>query len=443
MSLRLRFTLYLVISHLLFGIAGVYLMMNRSFWLLTFEAAFVISLATGLKLVSNLIGKIELINSGSQFIHDGDFTSRFIEVGQSEVDRLVRIYNSMIDHLREERTRLEEQNLLLEKLMAASPAGILIMDFDGRITQTNPSARAILQLEHSEMEGKTLVEMAHPILDEAEKLNTGQSHVLPISGLRRVMLQKSEFLDRGFSRSFLIIEELTEEIRKSEKAAYERLIRLMSHEVNNTVGAAGSLLHSCLNYSSQIREADRGDFENAINVVIQRTTQLGRFMRSFADIVKLPKPVKEPTNVLQLLEGIVSLFRAECLDRNITVSWETSAMKPIVDLDRVQMEQVFLNIVKNAIEAIDKDGVITIRCNEDMVIIEDTGTGIDPEAGKHLFTPFFSTKEFGQGIGLTLVREVLESHKFDFSLTCEPERTTRFRIQFLAPGSSGGNSFID
>jgi hypothetical protein len=103
-------------------------------------------------------------------------------------------------------------------------------------------------------------------------------------------MPKSRFLDRGFHRHFVLMEELTEELRQSEKAAYEKLIRLMSHEVNNSVASANSLLHSCLNYKDQLEVEDREDYEVALAVVISRTEQLNAFMKSFADVVRLLKP---------------------------------------------------------------------------------------------------------------------------------------------------------
>ena len=103
-------------------------------------------------------------------------------------------------------------------------------------------------------------------------------------------VQRGTFLDRGFARSFLLLEELTEELRQSEKAAYEKLIRMMSHEVNNSVGASSSLLQSSLSYSAQLSGDDRADFERALQIAIDRMGQLNVFMRSFADVVRLPPP---------------------------------------------------------------------------------------------------------------------------------------------------------
>ena len=102
------------------------------------------------------------------------------------------------------------------------------------------------------------------------------------------------FLDRGFPRSFLLVEELTEELRQFERAAYEKLIRVMSHEVNNTVAASNSLLHSSLTYAGELDPANRHDFEQAIGIVIERTEQLSSFMRRFADVFRLPPPLLQP-----------------------------------------------------------------------------------------------------------------------------------------------------
>ncbi len=96
------------------------------------------------------------------------------------------------------------------------------------------------------------------------RLEPGQARVVAIEGARRVRCLMGTFMDRGFSRSFVVLEELTEELREVEKAAYEKLIRMLSHEVNNTVAASTSLLSSCLNYAAQIDPADRDDFETAL-----------------------------------------------------------------------------------------------------------------------------------------------------------------------------------
>ncbi len=434
MSLRLKLLLYLITVHLLFAGVAIYLLLQHRFWLLAVEAVFLLSLFIGLRLIKNLFGTIELINTGAQFISDGDFTARFREVGQPELDQLVQVYNRMVDQLRDERTRLQEQNYFLDKVMRASPSGIVTFDFDGRISMTNPSAARMLQVENDAIIGKTLVELHSPFADDLNNLQIGESRIVALPGRRRVKCQKSQFLDRGFTRDFILMEELTEELRQSEKAAYTKLIRLMSHEVNNSVGSANSLLHSCLHYKEQLAGEDRADFETALGVVISRTDQLNRFMKSFADVVRLPAPHLQPGDVVQLVKAIALLMREEFAGREIEVKWDVQTPLDDIAMDEAQMEQVFVNILKNAAEAIGSRGTITIctgnQGRKRFVTIGDSGSGIAPEARANLFTPFFSTKEYGQGIGLTLVQEILDNHKFEFSLESEETQATRFIIYF-------------
>ncbi len=434
MSLRLKFIFYLILIHLLFAGVAVYLLSKNRVWLLAVEAVFIVSLYVGLRLIRHLFNTIELINTGAQFIQDNDFTSRFSEVGQQELDRLVKVYNKMADHLREERIRMQEQNYFLDRVLTASPSGVVTLDFDGRVTTLNLAAERMFQEPAANLIGRKFSELNTPFAGALDDLKPGEARIIPMLGRRRVKCQRSQFLDRGFTRDFILMEELTEELRLVEKTAYEKVIRMMSHEVNNSVGSANSLLHSCLNYSGQLRGEDREDFETALGVVIGRTDHLNAFMRNFADVFRLAPPNLQSCDVGKLIEGVAFLFKAECARRRIDLRFETGDQPCFAQMDRGQMEQVFVNVLKNSIEAIGEDGRITIRAGgqagKSFIVIEDTGCGISPAAQANLFTPFFSTKGDGQGIGLTLVQEILDGHGFEFSLESQPEEPTRFTIWF-------------
>jgi nitrogen fixation/metabolism regulation signal transduction histidine kinase len=441
LSLRLRhkFILYLLLIHLAFAAVAIFLLWDDRLWLLAVEGFFALSFILALKLFRALFQPLDLVMTGVEFMKDKDLTSKFNEVGQPEMDKLITVYNKMIDHLREERTRLQEQHYFMDKILKISPSGIMTFDFDEKIAMLNPTAEKMLQSHAENLIGKTLVELHAPFAEALHRLNVGESQVIPLQGRRRVKCQKSHYLDRGFSRNFILMEELTEELRRSEKAAYEKLIRMMSHEVNNSIGAVNSLLHSFLNYKNQLRDDDRKDYETALQVAIARTDHLNAFMRSFADVVRLPLPKRQPCDVQELLENISLLMSAESQKRGIIWKWVIEEpLEPIL-MDKNQMEQVFVNIIKNAMEAIGTDGTITVRMGKkgrkEFVIIEDTGGGLTPETRANLFTPFFSTKENGQGIGLTMIQEILSQHRFEFSLDSQPGQTTQFAIYFnTAPG---------
>lgn len=427
------FIFYLIAAHLLFAAISGFILFHDRKWLILIELLLVLSLLAGIRLIRHFSGTLDLLRTGTDFIAEQDFSSQFSPVGQSDLDQLVTVYNHMIVQLRQERLRLQEQHYFLDKIITASPLGIVTLDFEGRIDMVNPAAARILEHPGQPLKGLPLEGLVSPFNRTLPELAMGESRIISVGGWRLLKCQKAQFFDRGFSRVFLLLEELTGELRQSEKASYEKLIRLMSHEVNNTVAAASSLLQSCLTFAGQLRAGDRGDYEMALHAVINRAGELNSFMKRFADVVRLPKPIPKPCDLQELLEDLRILLRSELNQRQVAWEWDLQAPLPPIPLDRSLMEQALLNIIRNALEAIETCGIITVRlfmvgeCPG--LTIADNGAGIPPDAASQLFTPFFSTKLNGQGIGLTLVREIMESHHFRFSLE-SMDGETRFTILF-------------
>ena len=437
LSLRGRFILYLLAVHAAAALAGVLLIARQQTWawLLLLEAFLVLSFALGVLLVTRLFRALAFVGDSAQFLDDGEYTTRFTAVGQPEVDRLIGIYNRMIDHLRRERQRVEEQHYFLSRILEVSPAGIVVLDFDGRVELANPAAARLLQVAADGLRGRLPGTSGLALLAAAADLEAGEARVLAVPVGRRVRVLRGAFTDRGFPRSFILLEELTEELRRSEKAAYEKLIRMMSHEVNNSVGASSSLLQSSLAYAPHLPAGDRDDFERAVRIAIERLARLNAFMRSFADVVRLPPPVRQPADLVDILRSIEGLTSAERARRRI--AWRTAATDVgVLPLDRVQIEHALLNVVKNAIEAIGEDGTIAVTVARDgarvRLTVEDSGPGIEDHVREQLFTPFFTTKPDGQGVGLTMVQEILQNHGAEFSLDSAPGGPTRFTALFEA-----------
>lgn len=437
MTLRLKFLIYLVTLHSVFAACVVWFLWDRRVWLIAIEVFFVVSLSVGVWLLRAYFGPLKLIDSGAQYLKDGDFATRFRETGQKDMDRLVDVYNRMVDKLREERIRNEEQEQLLRKVMAESPGGVLTLDVDGKVDTVNPAAEALLNTDAAAMIGRPLDELGTRFAQELARIPRDESRLLSVRGRRRVRCQAATFMDRGFPRRFFILDELTDELHKTEKHAYEKLIRMMSHEVNNTSGAVQSLLQSCLVYRRQLAGEDREDFAQALEVAIQRTANLDQFMRGFANVVRLPQPVLQPSNPWEIASQVGLLFRDQCKASEIIWREEIESDLPQVDCDPVQLEQVLLNVAKNAVEAIQatkESGEIVVRGvrqgRRSLLAVCDSGPGLSPEVQAHLFTPFFTTREKGQGIGLTMVQEILLAHGFDFTLENRAPTGARFTIVF-------------
>jgi len=417
-SLRAKIVAYLILIHGVLAVISYFVLRENRLWLLAVEALFALSIALGFLLVRSFFVPLELIRTGAELISERDFTSQFRPVGQPEMDALIEIYNRMIGRLREERLKAQEQHYFLDRILNASPAGIVTLDFDGHVSLLNPSASELLGLSEEESLGRDLAELPGDGAGLAE-VPLGESRVLT-HGRRRLKVAHAELFDRGFPRGFLILEELTEELRASEKAAYGKLIRMMSHEVNNSVGPVSSLLDSFRGYSDQLGDEDRQDFTNAVTVAITRLERLGAFVNGFAEVVRLPAPDRRPCDVRQLLDEILVLLRPELERRHIQCTWEKAEPLAPIDLDRNQFEQVLVNVLKNAMESIGEDGQIALRLawesTRPVLRIADTGPGIPEEIRSLLFTPFFSTKRDGRGLGLTLIQEILTRHGFDFGL---------------------------
>jgi nitrogen fixation/metabolism regulation signal transduction histidine kinase len=348
------------------------------------------------------------------------------------MDVLIEVYNRMIETLREERLRHEEQNLLLGKLINASPSGIIILDFDGQIELMNPAAEDFLQVSGVDVIGEPMKAIAGIWGKTIDQLNLDENAVLTLSGLKIYRIQKAAFLDRGFKQHFILIESLSEEIIKSERKSYENVIRMMSHEVNNSVGAVNSILNSSLDFFNNMT-GDQSDFADAIRIAIRRNQHLNKFMSNFAEVVHIPEPVRSKTDLHKVIQDVKTLVSSDYQDKKVNWSWELTDGEFVIDSDIHQMEQVLVNILKNALEAVEDNGNITIITGTEPVkklIIRDNGRGVSPEIRDRIFSPFFSTKKTGQGIGLTLVREILLNHGFSFNLETNSEGCTDFSIMF-------------
>jgi signal transduction histidine kinase len=229
-----------------------------------------------------------------------------------------------------------------------------------------------------------------------------------------------------------MMEELTSEILAAEKNVYGKVIRMMAHEVNNTIGPVNSIMQSALKTEALWVDSKSEMVKGALQVALDRNQNLNMFIRNFADLVKLPEANRKQTDLHALVTSVASLMTAKAEEKNIKLQLLIPSEPYYIMADVQQMEQALINIVKNAIEAIGENGEVKfiVYPSKKQLIISDTGKGISAEQSEQLFTPFFSTKKDGQGIGLTLVREILANHGFEFSLKTAAHKVTEFTIWF-------------
>jgi len=375
-----------------------------------------------------VVKPLQIIGNGMELLREQDFSSRLSDVGQVEADHIVHIFNRMMEQLKNERLRLREQNHFLDLLIDASPMGVLIISLDSEVSQCNPMALKILSLSLTEIKNRKLSEIDSPLVTEILDIPRGESKTIRLNDSNIYKCTHSSFINHGFPHSFFLIETLTEEVIKAEKRAYEKVIRMIAHEVNNTTAGITSTLDTIEDALTEIDHTE--DIREVMRVCIERCFSMSRFITRFADVVKIPEPHLTPVDLNELVFTCKRFMEGMCADRNIKLTLEETTL-PKINLDASLFEQVLVNIIKNSVESIEQNGAITIRTLSPCTIeIVDNGKGISKETEEKIFSPFFSTKPNGQGIGLIFIREVLSRHGCTFSLRTYADGLTRFKIMF-------------
>lgn len=362
--------------------------------------------------VRAVLKPLHAVENGMYLLKDQDFSSRLRRTGQPDADRVVALYNRLIESMKAERLKSQEQNRFLSLVVNASPLGIAVCDFDGNITETNRAWNA----------------MQSPALTKAiDALTDGDSQTVRLADALIVRISKLWFMDSGFRRRFILVEKLTDEISAAEKQMFNKIVRTIGHEVNNTLGSVISVLDS-------LGGMHQGDsFVSDVIVSSEKScVNLVNFVRGYADIVKLPPVSPEPVCLDEWMDGILPTLKSLAPD-NVTVSLTTRPSTVQVSIDPMLMERVMINIVRNAAESIGErpDGHIEITMESGKIKVTDNGAGISDEAATKLFTPFFSTKRPDRGLGLMLIADILRAHHARFSLSTAPDtRLTTFAIEF-------------
>ena len=471
MSLRARLLTYLAGLHaVLFALVAL-LWHSTPLLFIAAEAGLLASLAGGFFLLRQALEPLSYTRRFRDLLQDQQYANRLTPASEPELDELVNLFNTLLATLHRERLEIGEQQGFLDRLLEATPSAVLVFDFDGAVSLLNASAASLLGLEQAQgkplaawMDGRAT--LAHDLDERArarsldliaqlDALPLGERRLLTDPEGRRFRAQRGQFYDRGFAREFLMVEELTVELERSERAAYEKLIRVLAHEVNNTVAATGSVLESLLYYAKQLAPRDAEDFTTAVVAVRRRNVSLGEFIERFTRVVKMPEPELRPVSLKEVMDDILWLNREQCAARGIAIAWSRCDHVPPQKIDRQLMEQALLNIVKNAVEAIDAQhaadggsgGFIRIGLEDEgervRLSVTDSGRQLAAGGAGHVFTPFFSTKKGGQGIGLMFVREVLNRHGCTFSLAPHEDGESRFDIWFnkgTVPARQGGST---
>jgi PAS domain S-box-containing protein len=342
---------------------------------------------------------LRLLASLLQGLREGDYGSR-VRPGAGPAGEVWREFNALAARLGGEERRGLETDALLSQLLGGLELGVLIIDEQDRLVELNPAAEQLLGKPPSELIGRGTAELGlsdwlgrpAPFIDRhAFSAGEGPWEV------RRVVFRR-----HGRPHRLLVVTDVSHALREEERRAWRRLIRVLGHEINNSLGSiqstAGLLKERGLQADPMARDG--------LELIEQRSRALGGFIRRYAELARLPPPNPATVEIADLVRQVASL------ESRVAVEIEPASPET-VRVDRSQLEQALINLVRNAADAaLETGGGVRVRWRRggrDLLIeVEDDGPGIAHT--ENLFVPFFTTKEGGSGVGLVLARQIIEAH---------------------------------
>ena len=325
--------------------------------------------------------------------------------------------NSLGSVLREQRLVAMEATALLRTVMAEIDVAIFAFDDSGLLRLINRSGQELLAQPAERVIGRSAADLGLGICLDGEA-----TRVLPITfpgGQGRWAMRRTSFREQGRPHQLIVIADLTRALRDEELKAWQRLVRVLGHELNNSLAPIKSLAGS-LTTMLQRKPADwESDMAHGLEIIATRADGLARFMESYARLARLPQPTLAPADLCAIVR------RAASLETRAPVHLDDCPPLQL-PLDAAQIEQLLINVIKNAAEAArETGGAVHIRwstsAHEAEIRIEDEGPGIANPS--NLFVPFFTTKPGGSGIGLVLCRQIAENHSGSFTLANRTDRT--------------------
>ena len=374
-----------------------------------------------------------------------DFSVRFAaNQDDSTFRELSKQFNDVLDAFRQVRADKEANSQYLQTIVQHVNTGLLAFDESGRIELINNAALRLLGLYRL----KTLKDLQedNPELQNLlQNLVSGESVLFQASADRQLSISSTAIRMRGKLIKLVAIQNIQSELESKELEAWQNLTRVLRHEIMNSVTPIASLVSTMRDIVQQeMEEPDHGhtetwqDLNEALEVVENRTNGLMNFVNAYRTFTSIPKPNMDPVLVLPLVQRITSLFAPTLRDKGIRLTYDIQPDELEISMDQDQIEMVLINLIKNAVEILEgqTNARIDIRSSLDQTTqratleVSDNGPGIEPDKLEQIFIPFYTTKEDGTGVGLSLSRQILQLHGGVLGVESQLANGAKFSLVF-------------
>jgi two-component system, NtrC family, nitrogen regulation sensor histidine kinase NtrY len=374
-------------------------------WLLIVGAALLPVLWLSSRIMRPIQQLLRALSGTVASYREGDFSLSLVADRDDELGELMTALNELAGAMRLQRAHLVQRELLLDTVMQNSPVALLLVDANDRIAYANIASRHLLS-EGRILQGlrfKDTLTRAPAALRSAAAETGDSLFSAEIDGVEETFhLSQRSFILQGRTFRLYLLKRLTRELSRQEVSTWKKLIRVLSHELNNSLGPLSSLAHSGAEIA---RRADYASLPAVFSAIAERAAHLHQFVSGYATFAKLPAPRPETVG----WEQFVADLRGQ---QSFT---ETSPLPELPGwFDRVQVEQALINLLKNAHEAggAGAEVQLSIICAgaNQHIEVRDRGAGMSQTVLAQALLPFYSTKRSGTGLGLALAREIAEAH---------------------------------
>jgi len=411
-SLRGRFTFYLALLLVACVSLAVFLSLTLKSWPLVLPLVVLATFAGLLVLVRSffapLDATLQALSSGVTSFRDHDYSVTIASRRDDELGALVESYNALARVLREERFGLFQRELLLDTVIQSSAVAVLIVNANGAIVFCNTEARELLDpgKKHSPL-GENLVALsARRSATLSGALEAGKDGLFSLAEWEEpevFHLTCRHFSLNAQVHQLFLLKKMTREIARKEVETWKKVIRVITHEMNNSLAPIRSLISSAQKISASGVGTEK--LEEIYASIGNRAAHLQSFIEQYAQFARLPKPRVRKVEWAPFISQLRRLVEFELAE---DLPGETA------EFDPVQVEQVLINLIKNAAESGSPSADINLRVMQSsaelLLAVEDRGSGMNPEQMQLALLPFYSTKRSGTGLGLPLCREIIEAH---------------------------------